>query len=341
MISVIVPSRGESASLWSTVISIRENLRDTDHEIIVVANEQPGANREKCARLDRAISATKRIPELDDAMKLLTEIRSKQPEDDFPMLVQWLVQQDFCRVIFSNVSGPAAARNLGASHAKGDFLFFSDAHCEFPCGYFKAMRAEADRLHADAVFGGTRFMSKTTYGCTVGWNDILWGMEMIEPKDMTPYRVASVGHGVFGITVEAFDEVGGYWNALEGWGGEEPQLNFKLWLCGKRLWMVPSLFHYHYTMPGARRGFEMYADRDFVRNFLLTAAAYGGEDEARRVYQAFTMNYWVGESKHPGLLDEVLASPEVAVESNFVKDFGAYENIAEMREMFRLTGVIH
>lgn len=305
MISVIIPSRGESVALWATVASAQAVLEadGEPHEIIVVLNERPF--------------------------------------DEFPPLAYFMFQHEMCDMLFTSADGPAAARNLGAARARGDFLVFVDAHCIFPPGFFRELRCHADSYDADAVFGGTRFCKKVTYGCTVGWDDILWGLEMVPTeRDAAPFPIVAVGHGAFGIRAASFFDVGGYWSALRGWGGEETQLNLKLWMMGKRLLLAPSLHHFHYTLPGVRRGFEMYRDRDFTRNFLLTASAYGGDAQARKVYEAFRMHYWVGEELHRDVLAEVLDSDAVRVERRVIAEQAKYKTLDALRAMFESEKVV-
>lgn len=228
MISVIIPSRGESAMLWTTVASAKNALEKDfagAYEIIVVMNEPRG----------------KEFPPIGFAMKTA----------------------DFCEVIFSNVDGPAGARNLGYQYARGDFLFFVDAHCLFPEDFFLKLKGFSDESGADAVFGGTRFIRETTFGCKVGWDDILWGRDLYPEDSKDPFPVVSAGHGAFGITRAAFADAGKYWEALRGWGGEEPQLNLKFWMMGKAAWIEPRVRHWHF-MPNKRHMAEEQKDRKSV-----------------------------------------------------------------------------
>lgn len=306
MISVIIPSRGESVALWATVASAHGELElsGLDFEIIVVLNEPEGV--------------------------------------DFPPIGATLKVSEICQVVYAKVDGPAGARNVGFKYSKGDFLFFADAHCVFQRGFFETLLDESLALGADAVFGGTRFVRDVTYGCKVGWQEILWGCDVLDkPSDGKPFPIVAVGHGAFGMAREAFVGCGMYWEALRGWGGEEPQLNFKLWMMGYRAFMIPQTYHWHYTPLGERRSFDgVYRDRNFVRNFLLVAAAYGGDDEARRVYDSFELYYWKSETLHREVLDEVLASSEVAAERTFIAARGKHKNLAELREMFEREGVV-
>lgn len=308
MISLIIPSRGESSALWATIVSAKEAFGPAPagdrYEIIVVLDE---------------------------------------PDGKYPGVASLMHQLDFCKVVFANTNGPVGARNRGAQEARGDFLIFADAHCIFPQDFFLTL-LEAFSVNREfaSVTAGTRFLDRTTYGCRIGWDDILWGSDLYFPSDENEiFPIASPGHGVFAIRADVFRAVGGYWKELRGWGGEEVQLNLKLWMCGYQIAMNPRTFHWHYSQPGARRGFEAWAERDFVRNFLLVAAAYGGKQQVLSSYAAFVQNYWKFEELHLDVLAEVEKSDAVKKEAEHVASFGVCRDITDLRILLQKEKAVH
>jgi glycosyltransferase involved in cell wall biosynthesis len=307
MISLVIPSRGESLGLWATVASAKSDLLASGEpfEIIAVVNGEP------------------------------------------PGIASWMLREDFCRIIYSAASSPQEARHQGLLQAKSDFVFFADAHCVFPPRWFLSMREEADRSGTDAIFGGTRFLSGATYGMRLGWREYLWGSDVIYEKHLKahsgelPAPIAIIGHGAFGIRKRAYLESGGYWLALRGFGGEETQLNLKLWMMSFRCHVTPRCYHWHYSMPGERRGPELFNGRQFVRNFLMIAAAYGGPERVQKSHHSFCVHYWKNEDLYPGICEEVLSDPAVAEERAFVDANCRYKNLEELRAMFDAEGVIH
>lgn len=305
MLSLVIPSRGEAQGLWSTVASAHDALKATgeQYEIWAVVNGK------------------------------------------VPDLATWMFHEGTCNVLWSGADSPQMARDQGLKQSRGEFVFFADAHCVFPRDYFSILLEDAERTKADAIFGGTRFCSNPTYGMKVGWNEYLWGQDVVYKKHIDergdgPAPIGIIGHGAFGIRRKAYMDAGGYWLALHGFGGEETQFNFKLWMMGFRCFVTPRVYHWHYLPFGERHGFDIHSNRDFVRNFLMIAAAYGGEQRVRESYNAFQAYYWQGKALHPELPAEVLAAEEVAAERAFIREHAVYKDLNALREMFVREGVI-
>ena len=99
MLSVIIPFVAESPQLFFTVQSLRHELEGIDHEIILIYNAT-------------ALTNESDHPEINCSLY----IQKKQPSD-----VRLLK--------FSERQSHWQAKNIGMEQAKGDILFFIDAHC--------------------------------------------------------------------------------------------------------------------------------------------------------------------------------------------------------------------
>jgi hypothetical protein len=185
---------------------------------------------------------------------------------------------------------PPNARQLAATHADGEILFFLDNHCVVGKNYFarsmadfKHYGAEMDMLHSTTVFHPGEF-SHYHYHLTLNKN--FWAKSAPIPDDThRPYRIAVGGHGGFAIRRSVWEEVGGYWDGFVGYGGEEVYLDMKLALLGKKNWIDPLVMHYHY---GGVRGYSRHYTDEYFRNMMMCANIIGGYDWMMRVYTAFS-----------------------------------------------------
>jgi hypothetical protein len=264
---------------------------------------------------------------------------------EYPMAASLTHEHSTVKIIFAgaNVDSPQAARRLGVQSSLGEILFFLDAHVVIPPNFFNTILYDMREVGADFMGAAHRFIGQNFYAHRIAWDDYLWGSEILyNPVDGDrPAKVALHPHGAFAIRREAYDAIGGYWDGIKGFGGEEPQLCFKLWMFRKTCWVTPRTYHWHWLAPGSRRGPEIFSDRRFVRNFLALAAAYSDEKQVRASYEAFQRVNWQGRSLYPCLVEEILADPEVARERESVLLNGEYKNLRELRVMFDCESVLN
>lgn len=312
MISVVIPCHATRANaaavgqqLWYTVASVISALEQSGiaAEIIVVANgEHP------------------------DQAKLMHAAES-------------------CRVYFcgKDIDSPQSARHFGFLAARGEILFSLDAHVIVPSNFFRQILDDMADTGADFMGAAYRSMLPKTYANRVDWGAYLWGGESIfePPRGDNPFKTAVHPHGAFAITRNAYFGVGGYWRALRGFGGEESQLCFKLWLMGRTCWATPRTHHWHWLTPLETRHPEVFASESYARNFLMVAAAYSDERQVRDSYFALQMFHWGNVSKFPMLVQDVLADHDAFVERSAVFAAGKYENLRQLREMFNAEGVLN
>lgn len=313
MISVIIPCHstpekadGVSKELWFTVASIISVLEhsEIEYEIIVVLN---GA---------------------------------------YPVVASLLHEQGRAKAIFAGPAyeSPQAARHLGLERTSGDVVFFLDAHVVIPPDFFRQVLSDMDEVGADFMGTGHRWLGPTWYGAKVAWDEYLWSHETtsVQPcGNGKLWRAALHPHGAFAVRRESYDRAGGYWQALKGFGGEESQLCFKFWMMGLSCWVTPRTYHWHYLLPGGRRDGSLFRDENFARNFLLVAAAYGGDEQFERSYNSMKILHWANEEPFPMMRQQVLCGKELRAEREMIAREAKYKSLAELREFFNETGVMN
>ena len=196
----------------------------------------------------------------------------------------------WCRIIQGDFGGPQRARHVGILEAKAERVFFFDSHVVVSPGFFRRMLDAMDSSGAALVHSPHSIWNPAVraYGYRVFWLGHFWSSSAEDkPKSPDPYPVALCGHGAMLVDKQKYFDTGGYWQALRGWGGEEPQLNFKFWMLGHECWVCPQAWHMHYF--ANRRSAEIYRSPDYIRNFLLVAYATGGDKFLNSAYQYFTM----------------------------------------------------
>ncbi|XP_065172790.1 polypeptide N-acetylgalactosaminyltransferase 1-like, partial [Atheta coriaria] len=151
-----------------------------------------------------------------------------------------------------NRMGLIRARLHGARAATGDVLVFLDAHCEATKEWMEPLlsRIEAERtavlvpiidvIEADnlayATNGETYQVGGFTWSGHFTWIDI---QNEADKKTLAPVKSPTMAGGLFAIDRKYFWEVGSYDEQMDGWGGENLEMSFRIWQCGGRLETVP------------------------------------------------------------------------------------------------------
>jgi polypeptide N-acetylgalactosaminyltransferase len=149
--------------------------------------------------------------------------------------------------------GLIRARLQGARIATGDVLIFLDAHCEATKNWIEPLlsRIEEDNTAVlvpiiDVIEANT--LAYSTNGDTsyqVGgfsWSGHFTWIDIQNEEDkhkLTPVKSPTMAGGLFAIDRKFFWEIGSYDEQMDGWGGENLEMSFRIWQCGGRLETVP------------------------------------------------------------------------------------------------------
>lgn len=266
---------------------------------------------------------------------------------EYPMNAALMHEADMVKPVFCgpHINSPQAARNVGAEQTSGETIFFLDSHVIVPPGFFKQMQDDLDETGAAFMGTGHRWLgSKKFYGCRIAWEEYLWSRETMNVPPLGEgklWKTAIHPHGAFAVRRKAYDDIGGYWQALRGFGGEESQLCLKMWMMGYECWATPRTYHWHWLPPGGRRTSDLFRDENFARNFLLVAAAYGDAARVKQSHDSMEMLHWGNIDIFPMMQQQVLNSPEVETERSLIAERAKYKSLAELRTMFDRNDVLH
>ena len=239
-ISVCIPSRAQALGLWATICGCANALEDIEHEFIVAVNGR---------KID------------DEETKLLYDSADSRVT---------ILQSD-------NVLSPTEARDLAASHAKGEYICFFDDHC-IPSHdwFYRVLFNGHDVLHSSlsAAPGRSRvFHFIPNPGALIN------GHYERTPAFSKTYRVLSGPAAGFAIKRAVWENIGGYGDHFEGFGGEEAFLNIKAQMLGHYVWLDPEMLYYHFYTTSGVRGYERIHN---CENWQAGAYILGGQEWADR-----------------------------------------------------------
>ncbi|XP_044763841.1 polypeptide N-acetylgalactosaminyltransferase 1-like [Coccinella septempunctata] len=164
-----------------------------------------------------------------------------------------LKDQNIKVVRLSSRMGLIRARLQGARVATGDVLVFLDSHCEATKQWLEPLlsRIEEDKTavlvpiidvieantFAYSTNGETSFqVGGFSWSGHFTWIDI----QKEEDKDtLRPVRSPTMAGGLFAIDRNYFWDIGSYDEQMDGWGGENLEMSFRIWQCGGKLETVP------------------------------------------------------------------------------------------------------
>ncbi|MEM7014590.1 MAG: glycosyltransferase, partial [Verrucomicrobiota bacterium] len=144
------------------------------------------------------------------------------------------------RLVEGEGRGPAAARNLGATHAAGEILLFTDSDCEPKPDWIEKLTAP---LENDEI-SGTRGL----YDC----KQPEWTARFAQLEYEEKYRLLAKDEYVDFVDTSAaayrkaiFDDFGGFSDAFGQAAAEDTDFSFRLARAGHKLVFCQDAFVYH------------------------------------------------------------------------------------------------
>ena len=249
---------------------------------------------------------------------------------------------------------PPNARNLGAAAGSAELLFFFDDHISLGPGFFGNILSTFEVTGCAAVFprmyGLVEHPEKRVYHHRLTLDKNFWGVPSFDAYAPSAYRVASANHGAFGIRRSAWNEVGGYWDGFVGWGGEEAELNLKLNLLDKAVYLDPRAEHWHHFSPPGKYTYSRPPEQTFT-NYFCAANIIGGQRWAQKVADSIQSRFVKGAvnkaptetlAQIPRYMEGLLAEA-VARSATQAKWMAAHRKrtLDEQLALFQREGVAH
>jgi len=166
-------------------------------------------------------------------------------------------------VCMDSNQGPAAARNRGATLAKGEWLVFTDADTEFQAGTLKEIRALVGVADPDALVGSyTRTPANPGFMPRYKALWEYWSIDMaftLDKHGLAPHTTWGPRPGVVRRT--AFEKLLGFDTSFRGADLEDMDFGYRLHEAGYKIYFAPGVrirHHYPATLwreirPFARR----------------------------------------------------------------------------------------
>lgn len=149
-------------------------------------------------------------------------------------------------------TAPPIARDYLATEAKGDVLCFLDDHV-IPVGNFFAP-IPCDVLHVSyqPYFGGDRYYHFVPDPKLPTRGDY----SKTPITQYSPYPCISGPHGGFFVKRSSWEEIGGYGDWFDGFGGEEAYFGWKAKQAGLVVALDPNRLFYHFSCRSETRGYD-------------------------------------------------------------------------------------
>jgi glycosyltransferase involved in cell wall biosynthesis len=210
------------------------------------------------------------------------------------------------RIVRFPIAGNHAARNKGAEIARGEYLFFSDAHMSYKPGFFKEILRVVDES-GGLVHGCIAWMGAypptpqgTGYSYTIKLGEEWKGTWNNYRLADNWWYIPAQGHCSVAVKKNQFLKFGGYPKIHRTYGGGEFYLDMKWWMFGSTVAISPKSIGWHLA---SGRGYS-YNHDDYIQNVLGVTYALGCDDWRERTY----LN-WLRKGKKE-VLDEIMARGE-------------------------------
>lgn len=230
-----------------------------------------------------------RPEELDE---LLESLAAQTDQDFETVVVEDGSSRDACGVVEKYAAalaptyvaqanaGPAAARNAGLAHARGDYFVFFDSDCIVPPNYFSLVRTALEREKYDAYGGPERampgfstFQKATSYTMTafLTTGGIRGGKRRVGSYQPRSYNM--------GLSRAAAEKTAGFDRSMRF--GEDIDLSLRLYASGFKVGLINEAYVYHKRRTGPKSFFRQ-----------LSQFGQGRVDVARRHRGALKLTHF-------------------------------------------------
>jgi glycosyltransferase involved in cell wall biosynthesis len=210
------------------------------------------------------------------------------------------------RVLRGRELGAAGARNLGAAHARGEYIVFLDAHCRVSPNWLDALTdalAPPDVALAGPAF--CRLDEPEPRGCGMTWNSPRLETAWIEPPDHDhPSEVPFAPGGCQAYRARSFELIGRFDDGMTRWGFEDIEISLRAWLLGYRVMGAPAATVAHHFRD--QRNFDV-PDQGVLFNYLRLVHLHFAPWRIERAVAAIGPYPRLGEALEQLAASDVLA----------------------------------
>lgn len=146
------------------------------------------------------------------------------------------------RLVRSEKLGVSKGRNLGAHHARGRYLIFSDAHVETPAGWWEPLVQALDLPDTGAASPCLIDLVERDcrgYGLQFTGPDI--GFNWLDTESDEPYAAPLLTGAFWAIRRDVFEKTGRFDEGMIRWGSEDTEYSLRLWLLGYTQYLVSTV----------------------------------------------------------------------------------------------------
>lgn len=216
------------------------------------------------------------------------------------------------KVIRTEGVGMSTGRNLGAKEAKGEYLFFCDAHVLVPDYWLDKLVKTLEENDAHAITPTIKIIGMESRGYGGTWNEKLEFTWLGQPKkevDEIPFIAACA----MGVKKDAFDAIDGFRNHFKVYGMEDQEICLKFWLYGYKVLIDSSVEVEHLYQ--IKHNYEI-TSFNIIHNFIYMVYSHFNRDNLSKAIGLYK-HYW----GFPGALAEVMLNEAMMEErkENFNK----------------------
>jgi glycosyltransferase involved in cell wall biosynthesis len=175
--------------------------------------------------------------------------------------------------------GPAYCRNIGAYHAQGDILAFTDSDCRVDNNWLKNILTYFSQSDMAAIMGKLVLMPSTILGDSISAIGFpaggAVGFENVWKVDSDGFT-DSLSSCNCAIRKDVFDKIGGFDASFPYPGGEDSLLAFNLRRMNYRIRYHPDVLVYHEARDSLT-GFLRWQFRRGVSSFIFSTKVSGKE----------------------------------------------------------------
>jgi glycosyltransferase involved in cell wall biosynthesis len=309
-LSIIMPFCGEYPQNIFTIMSIWNQLRDSDidYEVIAVNNW--------CGKVANQADYAYTCPDCGKTRKInraeANEYRPpyKNPDPGGSRIKSYASIHPWLKYVeYKDKLSHWNAKNAGVAASTGNILFFIDAHCALAPGSLVDM-FHAYAKHPTAMLDGTYHLPIVYFlerpGPALIYKLVAKPEISMYHYSFTRYRASDVPYTVpcmstcgMMISRYLYDLLGGWPAELGIYGGGENFINFTLATLGKSISIYPTRPLHHYA---EKRGYN-FEFTDHKRNQIIATYMFGGKDRAKKFSQHCKMD----QKTAAKIVDDVVA----------------------------------